>query len=175
MSAGLPDLVDCVRLAKDAARVQRVYALEELPRLEGLLAGPQGTLRAQFAFAKRSSGHPGAAVTIEAVPQLVCQRCMQGFGWPVTAASEIVFAGADEAEDSEAEDSELECFVVENGHVSLRAIAEEELLLALPIAPVCETPLTCGKAPEYATGGLPAPTGDTRRPFSALQNLLKKT
>jgi uncharacterized protein len=172
MSAGLPDLVDCVRLAEDAARVKRVYALAELPRLEGLLAESEGALHAHFAFAKRPSGHPGVAVTIEAVPQLVCQRCMQGFGRRVTAASEIVFAGPDDPADG---DSELECFVVENGRVSLRALAEEELLLALPLAPVCGTPLACGKAPQYAGGGSPGATGDTRRPFRALQDLLKKT
>jgi len=33
---------------------------------------------------------------------------------------------------------------VRNGLVSLRELAEEELLLALPIAPACSTPLTCG-------------------------------
>jgi uncharacterized metal-binding protein YceD (DUF177 family) len=56
----------------------------------------------------------------------------------------------------------------------LRDLAEEELLLALPIAPKCATPLTCGKAPGPSTGARPDEAGETRRPFGALQDLLKK-
>jgi uncharacterized metal-binding protein YceD (DUF177 family) len=49
-------------------------------------------------------------------------------------------------------------------------------LLALPIVPACNSPQSCGRAPSYATGDETAGvTGDMRRPFSALQDLLKKT
>jgi uncharacterized metal-binding protein YceD (DUF177 family) len=172
MAAGLPDLVDCARLAKDQAALQRDYDLGEFPRLRDLLAQPHGRLQARFAFAMVPTGRARATVRIEAIPQLVCQRCMQGFGCRVSAGSEIEFT-ASENPDS---DSEREFFVMTNGQVSLRALAEEELLLALPIAPACDTPLTCGNAPIFATGEetTEAP-GDERRPFSILQDLLKKT
>jgi uncharacterized protein len=173
MAAGLPDLVDCARLSEDAAVIRRVFELGELPRLKDLLAEPQGTLSASFAFAKLASGRPGAEVTITAAPQLVCQRCMQGFGLRVSGASEIEFATSEEPD---AADSEREFFRMQKGQVSLRELAEEELLLALPLAPACSTPLTCGKAPGLVTGDdRPDVSGDMRRPFSALQDLLKKT
>ncbi len=112
-------------------------------------------------------------MSIEASPQLVCQRCMQGFGLGLTGASEIEFAASEDAEDAE---TEREFFRMENGRVSLRELAEEELLLALPIAPACNSPQSCGRAPSYATGDeATGVTGDMRRPFSALQDLLKKT
>jgi uncharacterized protein len=170
MAAGLPDLVDCARLAEEAVALRRDYALGELPRLKDLLAEPRGTLSATFAFAKLASGRPGARVSIEASPQLVCQRCMHGFGLRATGASEIEFATSEDTE------SEREFFRMENGRVSLRELAEEELLLALPIAPACNSPQSCGRAPSYATGDeTTGATGDMRRPFSALQDLLKKT
>jgi uncharacterized metal-binding protein YceD (DUF177 family) len=169
----MPELVNCARLAEDAALLRRVYELSELPRLKELLAEPRGTLSASFAFAKLPGGRAGAEVAIEAIPQLVCQRCMQGFGWLVTARSEIEFATS---EDPDSADSEREFFVMENGQVSLKDLAEEELLLALPRAFMCSTPLTCGKAPSYVTGKeTPDVTGEMRRPFSVLQDLLKKT
>ena len=63
-----------------------------------------------------------------------------------------------------------------NGRVSLRELAEEELLLALPIVPACNSPQSCGRAPSHAAGDeTTGVTGDMRRPFSALQDLLKKT
>jgi uncharacterized metal-binding protein YceD (DUF177 family) len=94
----------------------------------------------------------------------------------LTGASEIEFAASAEAEDSQDAESAREYFRMENGRVSLRELAEEELLLALPIAPACSSPQSCGRAPSFAgneetTDG----AGDMRRPFSALQDLLKKT
>jgi len=173
MAAGLPDLVDCARLAEDAAVLERVYGLNELPRLRDLLAAPDGTLQARFAFARAKSGRPAARVTIRAVPQLVCQRCMQGFAFPVSGGSEVEFTNDDAAT---ASDTEREFFLIDAGRVSLRELAEEELLLALPIVAVCSAPQSCGHAPSF-TGSAEEPeiTGEMRRPFSALQDLLKKT
>jgi uncharacterized metal-binding protein YceD (DUF177 family) len=57
--------------------------------------------------------------------------------------------------------------------VSLRELAEEELLLALPVAPACSIPLTCGNAPDL-TIDAPEDSEQMRRPFSALQDMLKK-
>ena len=172
MAAGLPDLVDCARLAEDAAVLTRVYELSELSRVVDLLAEPRGTLRAQFAFTKLASGRPGATVSVESTPLLVCQRCMQGFDWELGGGSDIEFVAGDAPEDG---DSEREFFRMENGLASLRELAEEEFLLALPIAPACRVPLTCGQAPSVAAGGDTREAEQMRRPFSALQDLLKKT
>jgi len=152
--------------------LRRVYELEELPRLRDLLAERRGTVSATFAFTKLPSGRPGAAVSIEASPQLVCQRCLQPFGLGLCGSSEIEFAAS---EDPQVTESEREFFRMKDGRVSLRDLAEEELLLALPIAPACKSPQSCGKAPSYATGDETDVTVDMRRPFSALQDLLKKT
>jgi uncharacterized protein len=174
MAAGLPDLVDCTRLAEAEALLRRDYELGGLPRVRDLLAEPQGVLRASFAFAKLPAGRAGAKVRIEAVPQLVCQRCLQGFGCRIDAGSEIEFAGAEDPQ-SEA-DSEREFFVTMNGQVSLQELAEEELLLALPIAPACDAPLACGNSQRLVTNDAGAgSSAEVRRPFSALQDLLKKT
>jgi len=179
MAAGLPDRVDCARLAEDAAVLERVYALEELPRLQDLLARPEGELQARFAFAKAPSGRASATVSVRAVPQLLCQRCLRGFAFPVSGGSEVEFADDDLAA---ASDEKRELFRAEAGRVSLRELAEEELLLALPIAAACSIPETCPHAPRLAADGQGAPesaaaseSGDMRRPFRELRDLLKKT
>jgi hypothetical protein len=46
MAAGMPDRVDCLHLADDAAPLRRVYELSELPRLQDLLADVQGAVHA---------------------------------------------------------------------------------------------------------------------------------
>jgi uncharacterized protein len=172
MAAGLPDLVDCARLAEEAAVLERTYELRELPRLKDLLAQPQGVVNASFAFSKLASSRAGARVEVRAAPVLVCQRCMQGFAFAVEGGSNVEFADDGVAV---ATDSERELFGTRGGLVSLRELAEEELLLALPIAPACDVPLTCGNAPELVSdASAPEGSDEKRRPFSVLQDLLKK-
>jgi uncharacterized protein len=173
MAPGLPDRVDCAHLADEAVALERVYPLGEMPRLRDLLADSRGSVRASFAFANFGTGRAGATVTVEAVPQLVCQRCMQGFAFAAGGSSEIEFSSGSAAGSA---DSQREVYATEDGRVSLRELAEEELLLALPIVAACDTPQTCGRAPTYEAGDEVQDLSSERsRPFTGLQDLLKKT
>jgi uncharacterized protein len=173
MAPGLPDRVDCTRLADNAVVLERVYPLGEMPRVQDLLADARGSVRARFVFAKLGVDRAGATVAVEATPQLVCQRCLQGFAFAVAGSSEIEFSSGPT---SSAADSQREVYAMVGGLVSLRDLAEEELLLALPIVAVCSTPQTCGQAPIYEAPEQNQDTsGDRSRPFAALQDLLKKT
>lgn len=173
MAAGPPDIVDTVRLAEEGARLERRYALEDMPRLADVLASAGGAVHARFAFSRLPSGRPGARVEIRSEPRLRCQRCMGGFEREVSGASEVEFS-ADEA--ACASDGEREIFRAEQGRVSLKDLAEEELLLALPIVPACEAPGECGNAPGLSGGAERIEGSDPkRRPFGGLRELLKKT
>jgi DUF177 domain-containing protein len=163
MQSGLSDRVDCARLAEDAAVLERVYPLRELTRLQDLLADTRGSVKARFAFSRLEAGRVGASVAVQATPRLVCQRCLQPFELPVAGDSEIEFAMS-EAEAPQ--ESPREIYLMNEGSVSLRELAEEELLLALPVIASCSRPEACGQAP--------APEG-RQRPFAVLQDLLKKT
>ena len=163
MASAPSDRVDCARLAADAAVLERVYPLSELSRVKDLLADGRGTLKARFAFSKLAAGRVGAMIAVQATPRLVCQRCLQAFELPVSGDSEIEFAMSEAAAPAE---SPREIFLMDEGFVSLRELAEEELLLALPVIASCSAPESCGRAP----------TADVRqRPFAVLQDLLKKT
>ncbi|MGC1523558.1 MAG: YceD family protein [Steroidobacteraceae bacterium] len=165
----MPDRVDCAHLADDAVALERVYPLGEMPRLQDLLADARGSVRARFEFAKADSGRAGATVAVEARPQLICQRCLQGFAHEVAGSSEIEFSGG-------VSEGEGDIYATHEGLVSLRELAEEELLLALPLVAACSSPQTCGRAPAYEVGEARAgESNDRTRPFSALQDLLKKT
>jgi uncharacterized protein len=98
---------------------------------------------------------------------------MQGFALAVSGGSEIEFA---EDEAAVASDAQRELYRVDGGKVSLRDLAEEELLLALPIVPACDEPESCGNAPSLSGVAERAESSDAmRRPFSGLKDLLKKT
>ena len=163
MASGSTDRVDCARQAEDAAVLERVYPLSELPRLQDLLADARGSLRARFAFSKLAAGRTGATVAVEASPRLVCQRCLQAFELPLSSESDIEFVTSDA---DAAVESPREIYQMDEGAVSLRDLAEEELLLALPVIAACSTPEDCGRAPSPE---------ERNRPFAVLQDLLKKT
>jgi uncharacterized protein len=173
MAPGLPDRVDCAHLADNAVVLERVYPLGEMPRLQDLLADSQGSVRARFAFAKLGAGRAGATVAVEATPQLVCQRCLEGFAFAVAGSSEIEFSSGTGGES--AADAERDVYVMDDGRVSLRELAEEELLLALPIV-AAHSSQACGLASaEEAGDEFQDLSGDRSRPFTGLQDLLKKT
>ncbi len=172
MAPGTTDRVDCEQLARESALLERVYPLGEMPRLHDLLADTRGSVHASFEFAKVDSGRAGATIAIRASPNLVCQRCLQGFAFPVAGSSEIEFA---EAAEAGAANSAREFYSMDKGLVSLRELAEEELLLALPIVAACGAPQSCGRAPTYEAAEAADIAGDRSRPFTGLQDLLKKT
>ena len=172
MAPGLPDRVDCAQLAENAVVLDRVYKLQSMPRLQDLLADSRGTVRARFAFARVDSEHAGATVTVEATPHLTCQRCLQGFDFAAAGSSEIEFANG---AGLDAKDSQREVYAMHDGSISLCELAEEELLLTLPIVAVCSAAQTCGHAPIYAAHDAADTLSETTRPFAALQDLLKKT
>jgi uncharacterized protein len=169
MASGLPDRVDCALLADNAVVLERVYSLGEMPRLQDLLADTRGTVLARFAFARDDSERAGASVAVEAQPQLICQRCLQGFAFAAAGSSEVEFTSDP---GSGAADVHREAYAMVDGLISLRELAEEELLLALPIVAACGAPQACGRAPAWEKNE----TDETSsRPFKALQDLLKKT
>lgn len=163
MASGLSDRVDCARLADDAAVLERVYSLSELSRLQDLLADTRGSVKARFAFSRLEAGRVGASVAVQATPRVICQRCLQGFEMAVAGDSEIEFAMS---EAQAPPGSPREIYLTDEGSVSLRELAEEELLLALPVIASCSTPEACGQAPARE---------ERQRPFAVLQDLLKKT
>jgi uncharacterized protein len=165
MPAGLSDRIDCARLAEEAAVLERSYQLRDLPRLQDILADQAGALSASFAFGKLANGSSGARVHIEATPKLVCQRCLKPVAVALSGQSAVEFAASEAAEPV---DEEHDIYLSEAGLVSLQDLAEEELLLALPIAALHES-VDCDAAAGAASGAR------TTRPFAGLQELLKKT
>lgn len=171
MTSGPDEPVDCERLASERATLERDYPLAGLPRLRDVLADPSGTLRARFEFARDERGRAIATVAIEAVARWRCQRCGLALERPLTSRSEVEFVADERAEVA---DGDREPYAAPGGRVGLAALAEEEFLLAVPLAPSCDEPERCARAPRPARRSVEA-APETRRPFEGLRDLLQKT
>jgi uncharacterized metal-binding protein YceD (DUF177 family) len=171
MPAGPPDLLDTVRLAEERAVIERVYRLGEFPRLADVLAERGGEAAVRFEFFK-ISGHAAAKIASVAEPRLICQRCMRPMSWRIGASSVVEFARQDEVDGF---DKAQELHITDDGFASLKELAEEELLLALPLAPMCES-AQCSAAGSAITAERESEAGaTTQRPFADLKKLLKRT
>lgn len=175
-----PLRLDVAAFSAASGELSGQWPLAELPRLADSVLGsePEGApLHWQAEGEQRpvTGGAPEIWLRLSAqgLVRMRCQRCLGEVAVPLDVDRWIRFvAGADAAE---ALDAELEDDVLElQRHTSLRELAEDELLLALPLVPrheVCPEPLpdssTTADAPE-------APPEDRPHPFAALAQLKKK-
>jgi uncharacterized protein len=164
--------VDVDSLAAEGASVERRYKLTELPRLAELLAAGEGEAIARFRFAQVADGVVGCEVALEAAVTLECQRCLEPFQQALSSTARLAFVASEE--DAALAPEDYEAVPVEGDRVDLRALAEDELLLSLPIVAMHGGGTRCAETarrPEADTRD--EQEAETHRPFAQLQDLLK--
>ena len=164
-SASLGKVADPFRFAAEAKTQSGEVEVAELLRLADLLASSSGAVswRIEGSMVQGLSGYaePRLKISIGGHLQLRCQRCLGGFDWPlaVETALQPVRAGQP-IPDEELEDDEVDAIEIDES-LDVFALVEEEILLALPIAPrheKCEAPRGGNGATEES-------------PFAALASL----
>lgn len=143
-----PLKLDVEELAKAGASLQGRWPLADLERLTSSVAGVpagevvwqvQGELRAARGGSKEIWLHLKAGGKV----MLECQRCLNPVSIDVNADRSFLFVQGEEAaaqQDAEREDDVLAL----TRTLDLRALVEDELLLAMPLVPrheVCPVPL----------------------------------
>ena len=134
-----------------------------MPRLLELVAGTPSAIAYRIAFTREASGRPRVAGRMEGVLPLTCQRCLGSLDWRFDTEFECLLVG-DEREDAHGE----EAVICPDGRLVLAPMIEDEVLLAVPSAPVhphgtCEAP-----AVPVAGGEM---SSTRSHPFAALQSL----
>jgi uncharacterized protein len=154
-------------LADEERLVELVVPLADLARVAPVLVEKGGMATGRIAFA-REQGRITADVWLEAQPEVRCQRCLGPMSLPVRSQSRVTLV-ASEVE-ADAVPPELEVVLAPDNRIRLADLVEEELLLALPGAPLhdeAECPAVAGDdAPEE----LKEPV---QKPFAELGRLLK--
>ncbi len=111
--------------------------IAKLPRLAAVLTDAEGELRVELAAERDTAGAARLRGSIAGELGLVCHTCMTAFRWPLHTSLDLRLVH------SEAEERRLlhdcEPLLVEDDTVPLHEVVEEEVLLAIPIAPRCST------------------------------------
>ena len=123
-----------------AVQGQRFYhgsiELNDMPRLIGLLAVPDGKTEFSIQFSKASGILGKAQVQVSGDLPLTCKISQETFMFPVNIDSVVGFI--DDLAFEDLLDDNMEASWVENGLVKPLEIIEDELILAIPDAPYSE-------------------------------------
>lgn len=169
-----PLRLDVARLSSDGESLAGEWPLASFERLCVMQTAPQDWLLPPVAWRVRGERRPVSGeepqtwlqIQARATIWFTCQRCMQPYRTEVVVDRAIRFVrGEDQAEALDAE-SEEDVLALPR-ELDLRALVEDELLLALPIVPRHEA---CPDAPPVPAASAPAPA-QAQRPFEVLKAL----
>jgi len=128
----LPELIDPVVFAERRSHLVGTLELQRLERLADLLFDKEGGLNVDLQFYKEGRV-PIIEGRIEGHLTLTCQTCLQELPWTIDKSVKIgmvqTIEQADRLEDG------FEPLVVSDQKMSLPAIVEDEVLIALPDFP----------------------------------------
>lgn len=163
----LPERVDPFRLAGNTRPLEGLLEMSCLPRLSAagiVLAGPA---RGSLQFARERGGQVRVFGGVQAELSVQCQRCLGPMTWSVDTAFEGLVL--EEGRSIEELPVEVEPIVLEDGLISVWALVEDELLLAVPSVPMHAVD-TCPDQPlkEFSQAEVDDLRKQEDNPFAAL-------
>jgi len=164
-------------LAAAGARLELQLGVEQLPRLADLLAAGQESAAGQalvsvdVSFATGPEGFPQLSIAASGNLSLRCQRCLRAVAWPLQLSTQLTVLRADEQAEQLAEPFDSIAMTADN--LALDAVIEDEILAALPMAPVHDPGDECVTAGARIVDlKSEQEAGQTYRPFAALATLV---
>ncbi|HCA28051.1 MAG TPA: DNA-binding protein [Betaproteobacteria bacterium] len=152
-------VIDAPAFARDAKTLRGKIAVADLRRLQEILSAA-GTFVDYLLSGKTDShGTLFLHLVIEGRLQLQCQRCLGNLDFPLLLKSALELApGGGELEAMAADEREDADVIPADKGMAVISLIEEEILLALPIAPR-HAPGACGAPSTFALHGTDHPMG----------------
>jgi uncharacterized protein len=144
VEAGLPKVIDSLAFARAGSTVVGVIELADLPRLAGELADDRGRLACRLTGNRDSEENSWLTLEVAGSLTLRCQRCLGNVVVPVSVRSRLLLVPSGQPwPDEELVDDGFDAIAADKEMV-LASLVEDEVLLALPLAPMhdaCEAPI----------------------------------
>ena len=181
MSPGPAAQVNAKELSARAAVVERSLELAHLDRVRDAGGLPGTRIDAQLRFGA-FDGRTTVAVRVDGVAMLPCQRCLQPCTTDVDESAQVMVV----RDEDEVVPGGYEPFVGAPEHLSLVALIEEQVLLALPLVPMHAADDQQCLANSGEAGSVPvrplaadrpaasAAAEEKQMPFANLRELLEK-
>ncbi|HLA34325.1 MAG TPA: YceD family protein [Rhodocyclaceae bacterium] len=153
--------IDSLDFARSAGRLDGRVALTSLPRLGDMLMETEGWLQLNLSGERDDEGKHWLHLELSGELQLCCQRCLNAVAVPVAVEAHLqLVPPGTEWPDEDLEDDGADAIAAEK-ELDVLSLAEDEILLSLPIAArheICKLPQS-------------AATNESLSPFAALAGL----
>lgn len=172
----LPEYIDPIPMAYNGQKLVGQLDLARMERLAPALAPPhspphsphsKGKVDIQLVFGIDAAGIPYIRGRLWARVGLICQRCMQPMSYILETAVNLGLVSA--LSEADRFPAHYEPLLVEADELALVDIIEDELLLALPIAPI-HAVQECSIKIDYSSDTKVA-AQEHPNPFAMLQGL----
>jgi uncharacterized protein len=156
-----------------AATLARSFVLADMPRLQEAGVREGSSLKVDFRF-RNLEGRVAIGGVLEGVARLTCQRCMNAVDVPLRDEFNVILV-QDDVELS-AEVAGYEPVLGDPTRVDLRALAEDQALLALPLVPRHELDEKSDECTQVfaAPAAAAAETSVRQTPFQNLRDMMGK-
>jgi uncharacterized protein len=159
LSAG--PVVDSLGFARDGGSIGGVLPISAFSRLADVVVDDSGNLEWRVVGERQEDGKSYLHLSVAGELLLRCQRCLEKMAWRLRVDSRLQLVG--NLQDLPTEDliEEASDPIVAQSELALLPLVEDEVLLALPIAP------------RHETCALPAPGRDRgeQSPFAQLAKI----
>ena len=136
-------VIDSLEFARGGASLRRSVGFAAMPRLADLLVSTDGALNIRVDGRRDAQGKSWLLLDVDGAPELRCQRCLGAVRHVLRIKSRLQLVGpGEEWPDEDLADDSADAIEAER-ELAVLPLVEDEVLLALPIAPrheQCEAP-----------------------------------
>jgi len=160
----LKRISDSFAFAREGRVLQGTLAVSSLERLQDMLAEGSGEVTFRIEGLKGEHGQSLLRLEVGGIIPLACQRCLKAIHFQLDVDSLLELIPADAELSQEELEDDTRDFLPVAGELDVAELVEDEVLLALPVAP------------RHERCGLPgaADAGERINPFAALHGLKGK-
>ena len=168
-------IVDAEVCARAGSTIARHFSAADSPRVSEAGGREGSSIEANFQFAHFDS-RPAVSGDLHGTVVLTCQRCMQPVSIEIDDSFQVLIVEAERGD----EPGGYEPVVANASRFDLRWLAEEQVLLALPLVPMHENEDCAENAAASSTEETDDEDADeaeeavTQHPFRNLRDLMRK-
>lgn len=157
-------VINSAEFARNHETLRASVAIEKLGRLHDLLHSGEGELEYALTGRRDKEGKLFLTCSVNGVLQLRCQRCLEAMPYQLSLESELELAEEEPDWAVMPEEDESADLIKADPKLDVPALIEDEILLALPMAPMHE-------AADCKSGADVKAASTKKNPFSVLESL----
>lgn len=138
MPSDLPQTINPQRLAKAETSLSGQLNIDQMQRLLALIESNQGLVNFELEFSRDDQGNTVIRGSVETTLDMLCQRCFKSMSFDLSGNISLQVVATIEA--SRECPDQFEPLLLEQDEVRLDELVEDEILLALPLSPLHDTP-----------------------------------